>query len=178
MPTAVNTGEDALLTLQAALKSIAEKGTSSHLKTIKQLDEHLDDWAKSWIRDPKRTPRDVDAIRAYQRLLVFQWAVTERKPHADILEYNRRWMKAVAAGEIDMFAPDAELNLILLHKVQAPNIYTSQASTKPHKPKADKPPPKATAGAPPAPAKYPAGSCAHHSNSTSHTTEQCIKKGA
>jgi hypothetical protein len=183
VPTSIGTGENALQALQAIVKTVVDKGSTSHIKNIKQLDELLDDWATDWVKAGTYTSRQVESVRAYQRLLILQFTISERRPFTEVLEYHRRWCKAVHAGTIDMFADGAELNLTILHKVSTPIQYASHGSSsspppRGHKAKADKTPTKATpGGGSSTPAKFPAGSCTYHPNSTSHTTEHCKTKG-
>lgn len=178
VPTAVGSEENATQRLTAIVNSLAKKSGKSHLANINELNEELDDWATSWLKAGTYTAAQIESVRAYQRLLVQRLFMSERRSFTEVLEYHRKWCKAVHAGTIDMFAPGAELNLAILHEVYHPLNFAPQGSSsspshRGGKSKTTVASPKSTPRSSPPTAKYPAGSCSNHPESTTHTTEQC-----
>jgi hypothetical protein len=180
VPTPSGTEQSAQQQLAAILNGLTKQGSKVKYATVAELDEALDDWATDAARSGTRTTAQVEAIRAYQRLLVVRFSVSEQRPLKDVLEYHRRWCKAVHAGTIDMFAAGAALNHDILYEVTHP----LQLGASPARPTARAGKSKdsgAAAKAGPggrtqAVAKHPAGSCANHPTSTTHTTAECQKK--
>lgn len=178
-PTPAGTEQSAQQQLAAIVNGLSKQGGKVKYASIAELNEALDDWAASSLAEGW-TARQVESIRAYQRLLVSRFAVSEHKPLKAILEYHRKWCKAVDVGTIDMFAPGAELNLSILYDVDHPLQFGGAASATPTTPAktggAKGPASAAGSDAKPVAAKYPAGSCTKHPASTSHTTAGCRQK--
>ena len=180
-PVPSGTEQGAQQQLAAILSGLGKQATKVKYATFAELDEALDDWAAEG-KKAGWTSSKVDAIRVYQRQLIDGFPQSERWSLKDVLEYHRRWCKAVDAGTIDPFAPGAALNLTLVHEVSHPRQYGSiAASTAParrggrSKDSASPPADTRRGGAPAAP-KHPAGSCTNHPTSTTHTTAECKRK--
>ena len=180
IPTPSGTAQSAQQQLAAIINGLSKQSSKVKYATIAELDEALDDWATDAAKSGTRTTAQVEAIRAYQRLLVVRFSVSEQRPLKDVLEYHRRWCKAVHAGTIDMFAPGAALNHDILYEVTHPlhlGAASAHSAAKSGKSKdAGTAAKTGTTGRPPAVAKHPAGSCINHPTSTSHTTAECNKK--
>lgn len=178
VPQPIGAGQSATQQLAAVFNALNKQGGTAKFSTIEQLDEALDDWATDALNSG-RTAQQVESIRAYQRLLIKQFAISEKMPLTQVLEYNRLWCKAILAGTIDMFARGAAMNHDIYHAVLHPLKLSTYGSPTPSS-QAKEGKPKAASDKTPAPkkptAKYPAGSCTHHPTSTSHTTAECIKK--
>jgi hypothetical protein len=179
VPTAIGSDENAIQRFTAIVDAV-KRGTKAPYSNINELNEALDDWATSWRRAGYSADK-VEAVRRYQNFLVQQLTFTDRIPFKQVLEYHRKWCKAVHEGEVDMFAANACYHPAILHAVTHPLNFTphttSSSSSRGPKSKSDKSSSKAPPSGSSPPAKFPAGSCTHHPNSTSHTTEQCQKKG-
>jgi hypothetical protein len=180
VPPPIGTEQSATQQLAAIFNALNKQGGKVKYSTIEELDEALDDWATDALKSG-RTAQQVESIRAYQRLLVKQFAISDRMPLKQVLEYHRLWCKAVHAGTIDLFSQGAAMNHDIYYAVTHPLRLSFQgtahasAQSKEGKPKAASD--KTTATAPKKPVvKHPAGSCTHHPTSTSHTTAECIKK--
>ena len=164
----------------AAILSGLGKGTKVKYATFAELDEALDDW----VADGKKagwSSQDVDAIRTYQRLLIDGFPHSERWSLRDVLEYHRRWCRAVDAKTIDPFAQGAALNLTLVYEVSHPRQYgATAASTTPRRGGRFKDTAPAANGAKSGGSlainRHPAGSCTNHPSSTTHNTAECKKK--
>jgi hypothetical protein len=166
--------------LAAIFNALNKQGGKVKYSTIEELDEALDDWAADALKSG-RTAQQVESIRAYQRLLTKQFAISDRMPLKQVLEYHRLWCKAVHAGTIDLFSQGAAMNHDIYYAVTHPLRLTAQGSVssssqaKDNKFKASD---KAASDKVAKPkAKHAPGSCTHHPTSTSHTTAECIKKG-
>ena len=186
VPTPSGTAQNAQQQLAALFNGLAKQGSKVKYATISELNEALDDWATDSL-GAGWTAAQIESIRAYQRLLIVRLTVSERWPLKDVLEYHRKWCKAVHAGTIDMFARGAELNLVFRHEVQYPIVLgaptasaSSTVTAKSGKSKdtstAAASSAKTTAARTPPAAKPPAGSCTNHPASTSHTTAECKKQ--
>ena len=179
VPTAAGTEQSAQQQLVAIVNGLNKQGSKVKYTTIAELDEALDDWATDSIKTGW-SAKQVQSIRAYQHLLVANLTVSQRRPLKQVLDYHRRWCKAVHEGDIDMFAKGAELNHAILYDVDHPRQYGPTSATNPSTSKAGKDTATAakagTTGGHPAAGKHLAGSCTNHPNSTTHTTAECKKK--
>ena len=181
VPTPSGSEQSAQQQLAAIVHGLSKQGSKVKYANIAELSEALDDWATDSLR-AGWTATQVESIRALQRLLVVRFSVSERRPLKEVLEYHRKWCKAVHAGTIDMFAPGAELNLAILYDVSNPmqlsvgrtSTTSSQMTSGTKTAKGDAAPAKA--GGHPAAGRHPAGSCTNHPTSTTHTTAECKKK--
>ena len=181
VPTPFGSEQSAQQQLAAIVHGLSKQGSKVKYANIAELSEALDDWATDSLR-AGWTATQVESIRALQRLLVVRFSVSERRPLKEVLEYHRKWCKAVHAGTIDMFAPGAELNLAILYDVSNPmqlsvgrtSTTSSQMTSGTKTAKGDAAPAKA--GGHPAAGRHPAGSCTNHPTSTTHTTAECKKK--
>ena len=183
IPTAPGTAQSAQQQLAAIVNGLSKQSSKVKYTTVAELNEALDDWVADSIRAGTWTLAQVESIRAYQRLLIVRFSISERRPLKEVLEYHRRWCKAVHAGTIDMFAPGAEFSWPVLYEVSNPlqlgTGHTPTASTPRagnSKAKDASPAVKAGAASGSPAAKHPAGSCTNHPTSTSHTTAECKKK--
>jgi hypothetical protein len=178
VPPPIGGEHSATQQLAALFNALNKPGGSVKPTSIEALDEQLGDWAAMALREG-RSAQQVESIRAYQRLLITQFTVSDRMTLKQVLEYHRLWCKGVYDGSIDMFAPGAALNHDIYFKVTHPLKLTAHGSTTPSSHAKDGKPKTASDKAP-APKKpaatYPAGSCIHHPTSTTHTTAECIKK--
>ena len=179
VPPPIGAEQSATQQLAAIFNALNKQGGKVKYSTIEELDEALDDWAADALKSG-RTAQQVESIRAYQRLLIKQFAISDKMTLKQVLEYNRLWCKAVHAGTIDMFAPGAAMNHDIYYAVTHPLKLSTQASPTPSSQAKEGKPKAASDNKTPAPKKptatYPAGSCTHHPTSTSHTTAECIKK--
>ena len=184
IPTPSGSEQSAQQQLAAIVHGLSKQGSKVKYANIAELSEALDDWATDSLK-AGWTATQVESIRALQRLLVVRFSVSERRPLKEVLEYHRKWCKAVHAGTIDMFTPGAELNLAILYDVSNPMQLSvgHTSTTSSHKTSGAK---KAQSDAAPGTggvtrgspitAKHPPGSCTNHPNSTTHTTAECKKK--
>ena len=183
MPTPSGSEQSAQQQLAAIVDGLSKQGSKVKYATIAELDDALDDWATDSLK-AGWTAAQIGSIRSYQRLLIAGFCVSERRPLKEVLDYHRKWCKAVHAGTIDMtlFAAGAELNLAILYEVSHPSQYGSgpTSASPAHKVGKSKDTTAAakvgTANGSPAAAQHPAGSCTNHPASTSHTTAECKKK--
>jgi hypothetical protein len=181
VPTPSGTAQSAQQQLAAIVSGLSKQGSKVKYATIGELDEALDDWATDSLK-AGWTAAQVESIRAYQRLVTAGFYTSERRPLKEVLDYHRKWCKAVHAGTIDMFAAGAELNLAILYEVSHPRQYggaPAAAASAVRTGKSKDAAPTVRAGAASgssASAKYPAGSCTKHPASTSHTTAECKKQ--
>ena len=176
VPAPVGSEHSATQQLAAIFSALHKQGGKVKYSSIEELNEALDDWAAEFVRTG-RSAQQVESVRAYQRLLVQQFYMSDRMPLKQVLEYHRQWCKKVANGSIDMFASDAAMNVHIHYEVTHPLRLGGQGSASSSSSARDgKPKGKADKGKTPT-AKHPAGSCAHHPLSTSHTTAECVKKG-
>jgi hypothetical protein len=181
VPTPSGTEQSAQQQLAAIVNGLSKQGSKVKYASVAELDEALDDWATDSIK-AGWSANQIQSIRAYQQLLIAKFTVSQRRPLKEVLDYHRRWCKAVNEGDIDMFAKGAELNHAILYDVDHPRQYGggSTSASPAHKVGKSKDTPAAakvgTASGSPAPAKHPAGSCTNHPASTSHTTAECKKK--
>ena len=181
VPTPAGTEQSAQQQLAAIVTGLNKQGGKFKFASIAELDESLDDWAADKLK-AGWTAAKIESIRAYQRQLVHQFYISERRPLKEVLEYHRKWCKAVDAGTIDMFVRGAELDLKILHDVSNPRQFGGAAAFVPPAPRTRKAKDSASAASAPAtrgsPAagKHPAGSCVNHPNSTTHTTAECLRK--
>jgi hypothetical protein len=177
-PTPAGTAQSAQQQLAAIVNGLSKQGSKVKYSSIAELNEALDDWATSRVA-AGWTVQQIESIRAYQRLLVHRLPMSG-KPLKVILEYHRKWCKAVDSGAIDMFAPKAAFDKDILYDVENPEQFGSTAATstaRTGKPdKARKPASSAGSEAKPATAKHPVGSCTNHPTSTTHTTAECRLK--
>jgi len=181
-PTPSGTEKSAQQQLSAIVSGLSKQGAKVKYANVAQLNEALDDWAADSLRAGWCAAR-VESIRAYQRQLVYKFSASERRPLKEVLDYHRKWCKAVHNGTINMFAPGAELNLHILYDVSNPQQFGATGTSASSTPRAGKPrspasaaAPKGTARGSPAAGKHPAVSCTDHPTSTSHTTTECLKK--
>ena len=183
VPTPSGTAQNAQQQLAALFNGLAKQGSKVKYATISELNEALDDWATDSLA-AGWSAAQVESIRAYQRLLTLRFTVSEHWTLKEVLDYHRKWCKAVHAGTIDMFARGAELNLIIEREVKHPIQLGAAAASSTSAAKSGKskgsaaaaPTTQAAAARPPASNKHPAGSCTNHPASTSHTTAECNKK--
>jgi hypothetical protein len=110
VPTVAGSAQSAQQQLTAIVNGLNKQNTKVKYSTIEELNEALDDWATDSV-NAGWASRQVESIRAYQRLLINRFSFTEKLSLKVITEYHRKWCKAVDAGTIDMFALGAELNL-------------------------------------------------------------------
>jgi hypothetical protein len=180
VPTSSGTVQNAQQQLAAIVNGLTKQSSKVKYATIGELDEALDDWANDSAKSGTWTIAQVESVRAYQRLLVVRFSVSEHRPLKDVLEYHRRWCKAVHAGTIDMFAAGAALNHDILYEVTHPlqlGAVSVQPAVKTGKSRDTAAPARAgKAAGSPAVAQHPAGSCAKHPTSTTHTTAECRVK--
>ena len=176
VPAPVGSEHSATQQLAAIFSTLNKQGGKVKYSSIEELNEALDDWAAEFVKTG-RPARQVESVRTYQRLLIQQFYVSDRMPLKQVLEYHRQWCKKVDNGSIDMFAPDAAMNVYIHYEVTHPLRLSSQgsssSSSSPRDGKSKGKPDRAKT----ATAKHPAGSCTHHPLSTSHTTAECVKKG-
>ena len=181
VPTPSGTEQSAQQQLAAILSGLSKQGAKVRYANIAELDEALDDWAADALRGGQ-TAAQIESIRAYQGFLIDDLTRSRHWPLKDVLEYHRKWCKAVHSGTVDMFAPRAWRNHDILDEVAHPKQYGGAApsTAAAHRPSKPKGPAKAgqsaTTNSSPAAAKHPAGSCVNHPTSTSHTTAECLKK--
>ena len=181
-PTPAGTEQSAQQQLAAILAGLNKNTSKVKYTSLRELNEALDDWAADSLR-AGWTAAQIEAIRKYQHRVVYSLGPT--LPLKDVLEYHRKWCKAVHNGDVDMFAKGADLNLPILHDVCNPQQFGSTAVSSGTRPARQRRPGKqADATATPADTKtgvpkagtYPAGSCTNHPTSTTHTTAECKKK--
>lgn len=178
VPPPIGTAQSATQQLADLFTLMHKQGGKAKYSSIEELNEALEDWVIEALQSG-RTAHQVESIRAYQRLLVTQFATSDRMPLKQVFEYHRQWCKAVHAGTIDLFARGAAMNHDIYYAVTHPLRLTSQGSVntfpqqKGGKTKAASD--KTTVTAPKK--TYAAGSCTHHPTSTTHTTAECLKKG-
>jgi hypothetical protein len=130
VPTVAGSAQSAQQQLTAIINGLNKQNTKVKYSTIEELNEALDDWAIDSV-NAGWASRQVESIRAYQRLLIFRFSFTEKLSLKVITEYHRKWCKAVHAGTIDMFALGAELNLVILHEVKNPLQLSPSAGSSP-----------------------------------------------
>ena len=106
VPTPSGSEQSAQQQLAAILSGLSKQGAKIKYANIAELDEALDDWAADALR-LGRTAVQVESIRAYQDFLIDDLTGSRHWPLKDVLEYHRKWCKAVHSGTIDMFAPRA-----------------------------------------------------------------------
>ena len=179
IPPPVGTEQNATQQLAAIFTAINKQGGKVKYSSVEELNEALDDWFADAVRSG-RTAAQLDSIRAYQRLLITQFAISDRMPLKQLLEYHRLWCKGVHAGTIDMFAHGAAMNHDIYYTVTHPLRLSSHGSFASSSQPRDGSKNKTTAERTPTPRKptatHPAGSCTYHPSSTSHTTAECQKK--
>jgi hypothetical protein len=176
VPAPVGSEHSATQQLAAIFSALNKQGGKVKYSSIEELNEALDDWAAEFVKTG-RPAQQVESVRAYQRLLIQQFYVSDRMPLKQVLEYHRQWCKKVDNGSIDMFAPDAAMNVHIHYEVTHPLRLSSQGSaSSSSSPRDGKSKGKSDKAKTPT-AKHPAGSCTHHPLSTSHTTAECMKKG-
>ena len=176
VPPPIGAEQNPTQQLAAIFNALNKQGGKVKYSTIEELDEALDDWAADALKSG-RTAQQVESIRAYQRLLTKQFAISDRMPLKQVLEYHRLWCKAVHAGTIDLFSQGAAMNHDIYYAVTHPLRLSGQGSSPSSSQAKDSKSKAASDKAKKPTAKYPAGSCTHHPTSTSHTTAECIKKG-
>jgi hypothetical protein len=182
IPAPAGSSQSAQQQLTAIVNGLNKQNARVKYASIEELNEALDDWVTDSINAGTWTSRQIESMRAYQRLLILRFSISEKRPLKQVLDYHRKWCKAVHAKTIDMFAIGAELNLAILHEVSHPLQLGPQEGRSPSNPqqprkggsKTASPKAATTPGTAPA-AKYAAGSCVHHPTSTSHTTAMCTK---
>ena len=178
VPSAVGTEHTATQQLAAIFRALDKQGSKAKYSTIEELNEALDDWFADAVK-AGRPLHEVNSIRAYQRVLITRFAISDRMPLKQVLEYHRLWCKAVHAGALDMFAPGAAMNHDIYYEVTHPLKLLGQGPSTPsskdgrYKSASS----KSAAASPTVKPKHPVGSCTHHPTSTSHTTAECVKKG-
>jgi hypothetical protein len=180
VPTTPGTEQSAQQQLAAIVSGLSKQGAKVKSATVADFNEALDDWATDSAK-AGWTVQQVEAIRTYQRLLILKFLVAERRPFVQVLEYHRKWCKALYAGSIDMFAPGAELNLAILYDVEHPLTlgHTAASTTAAGSPKTRRSTGAAAAAATstartsPNAGRHAAGSCVNHPASTTHTTAEC-----
>jgi hypothetical protein len=179
-PTQAGTEQSAQQQLAAIVDSLSKQTGKVKYTSFAELNEALDDWAESGIAAGWSAER-INAIRLYQQQLVHRFPMDGMSLKV-VLEYHRKWCKAVANGKFDMFAPDTARNLDILYDVQHPQQFgVAAAATAPtaaagRTGKVKKPSSAASTETKPAAPKHPAGSCTKHPASTSHTTAECRLK--
>jgi hypothetical protein len=180
VPTPSGSEQSAQQQLAAIVSGLSKQGGRVKYSNAGELNEALDDWAADSLT-AGWTAAQIESIRAYQRLLINRFTISERKPLKEVLEYHRKWCKAVHAGTINMFVPGAELSWPILYDVSNPQLFGAAGSpaTLPHK--AAKTRGQAPRTAPlfsesSSTPRHPAGSCVNHPTSTTHTTAQCRQK--
>ena len=161
--------------LAAIFNALHKQGGKVKYAGIEELNEALDDWAAGFLKSG-RSAQQVESVRAYQRLLVQRFAISDGMPLKQVLEYHRLWCKRVADGTIDMFAPGAALNHDIFHEATHPLRLIRQGSTSSSSSSKDGRSKSTTDKAKKPTAKHPAGSCTNHPLSTTHTTAECQKK--
>ena len=109
IPPPVGTEQNATQQLAALFAALIKQGGKVRCSSLEELNEALDDWFADAVRSG-RTAAQLDSIRANQRLLIAQFAISDRMPPKQLLEYHRLWCKAVHTGTIDMFAHGAARN--------------------------------------------------------------------
>ena len=183
VPTQPGSEESSTQQIAAFLAGI-HKLDKIKYNTIGEFNEKLDDWADAYIADG-RPAAHVDAIRRYQRLLIQQLHVSEDWSLKEVLEYHRRWCKKYASYPPDMIASITELDYNIYHTVKHPLQLGGRAAATPspnRKPATSRARPASTAVSGAAGStsslvgRHPAGSCANHPSSTTHTTAECQKK--
>ena len=186
VPAQSGSEQSAQQQLAAILSGLTKSTSKVKYANLSELNEALDDWAADSLR-AGWSAAHMEALRRYQQQVVHR--LGRSHPLKDVLEYHRRWCKAVHNGHIDMFAPGADLNLAILHEVSHPQQFgyspaggsTAQLARQ-RRPGRSAGAASTTAGAaarPPQAAKFashPAGSCANHPASTTHTTAECRSK--
>jgi hypothetical protein len=176
IPPPIGAEQNPTQQLAAIFNALNKQGGKVKYSTIEELDEALDDWAADALKTG-RSAQQVESIRAYQRLFTKQFAISDRMPLKQVLEYHRLWCKAVHAGTIDLFSQGAAMNHDIYYAVTHPLRLSGQGSTSSSSQAKDSKSKAPSDKAKKPTAKYPAGSCTHHPTSTSHTTAECIKKG-
>ena len=178
IPPPVGTEQNASQQLAAIFSAMSKQGGKTKYSSLEELNEALTDWAADAVRSG-RTAAQLNSIRAYQQLLITQFAISDRMPLKQLLEYHRLWCKGVHAGTIDMFAPGAAMNHDIYYTVTHP-LRLSPHGSFPTNPQQRDGKNKTTSDKKQTPkrptAAHLAGSCTHHPTSTSHTTAECIKK--
>jgi hypothetical protein len=177
VPQAIGTELSGTQQIAVLLDAIEKQGGKTTYKNFEDFNEALNDWARKAVSQGW-TAHQVEAIRAYQALLITQFATSDRMPLKQVLEYHRRWCKDVMAGIIDPFTHGAAMNHDIYYTVTHPLRLT------PHGPATTFPQQKGgkakgasdKKGATADKKTYPAGSCTHHPTSTTHTTAECKKK--
>jgi hypothetical protein len=175
VPAPAGSEHSATQQLAAIFSALNRQGGKVKYSSVEELNEALDDWAAEFVR-AGRSAQQVESVRAYQRLLIQQFYVSDRMPLKQVLEYHREWCKRVANGTIDMFAPDAAMNHHIHYGVTHPLRLSSQGSASSSSSTKDGKSKGASDKAKKPAAKHPAGSCTNHPLSTSHTTAECQKK--
>lgn len=174
--------------LSAILNGLAKSTGKVKYTSLGDLNEALDDWAADSAR-AGWTMQQMESLRRYQRQVIHR--LGRSHPLKDVLEYHRLWCKKVHSGKIDMFAEGAEFDWAILYEVTHPQQFGNAAPASnsggsthpPRQRKAGKAagtaaPMSSTAAKPPVvkTGSHPAGSCANHPSSTTHTTTECRSK--
>ena len=127
-PTPAGSKHSATQQLAAIFHAFHRQGGKVTYATIEELHEALDDWATEFVK-AGRSAQQVECVRAYQHLLIQQFAISDCMPLKQVLEYHRLWCKAVANGTIDMFASHSALDLHILRTVTHPPRLSRPGST-------------------------------------------------
>ena len=177
VPQSIGTELSGTQQIAVLLDAIEKQGGKTTYKNFEDFNEALDDWARKAVSQGW-TAHQVEAIRAYQALLITQFATSDRMPLKQVLEYHRRWCKDVMAGIIDPFTHGAAMNHDIYYTVTHPLRLTPHgaATTFPQQKGGKAKGASDKKGATADKKTYPAGSCTHHPTSTTHTTAECKKK--
>ena len=181
MPTPAGSEQSSAQQLAVLLAGINKQGKVK-FATIYEFNETLDDWAAAYIAD-NRPAAQVDAVRRYQQLVIHQLHVSERWTFKEVLEYHRLWCKKYVAYPPDAIESIVALDHSIYHAVKHPLQLGGHAAVAPAPSRraAKTRPAGAAASSTPVggsslAGRHPAGSCANHPSSTTHTTAECLKK--
>jgi hypothetical protein len=180
IPRAAGSAEDNTQLLTSLITTFHK--TTVKYNTLKALDEGLEDW---WVKASKSgtwTGTQLMSVANYRAFLVHELGPT--RPLSKVLEYHRLFTAAVNEGDHDMFQTGG-------HYI--PHLYLKAGLLEPLKSASAFHPPRkggksAVSDEPgtatgtvirkrhPDSGKHPAGSCANHPTSTTHTTAECKAK--
>ena len=172
MPTTAGTGHDNAQLIAEALSTVGRK--TSKYANFTALKLALEQWKEKAVREAWSAERLISIVR-YHDLIVHDWGAARFQQSS---EYHRLFIKAFDDGRHDMFRPDGHLYLSALHETGLMNVGSSPSVGAPRGAPKDKSrtPGRGTDAKAPASGKHPAGSCANHPDSTTHTTAECRRK--
>jgi hypothetical protein len=139
--------------------------------TLAQLDTALGDWWELAVTGNTWTSKQLNSLMLYRRFVID--TLGKRSPFHSVVKYHTLWIKAVNTRKHDMFADDGHIYLSALIEAEIQlGPATSSSSNKGKKTPSTSEGKERKEGETPK-KSFPAGSCTHHPESTTHTTVQC-----